>query len=127
MLIVKDGAAKVRSDSTQALEICGSINLRGGRDCMRPEPDFARFSCTLCEQHALGLTPGGHDTGTQEGGEARHSILQIPHPRHGEKTVFFLVGHQGLTTIRARACECAAGCQARAAVHGAPSLPLPWR
>ncbi|KAJ1485558.1 hypothetical protein T484DRAFT_1793027 [Baffinella frigidus] len=45
------------------------------------------------------------DGAAKEGGEARHSILQIPHPRHGEKTVFFLVGHQVLEVRRSKGQE----------------------
>jgi hypothetical protein len=100
MLIVKDGAAKVRSDTNQARVAVGRLTcVVGGTACVQGQT-FARISLTACEQQALGLTPGWHGVVMQEGGEARHSILQIPHPRHGEKTCFFLAGDQGQSEIR---------------------------
>ena len=103
MLIVKDGAAKVRPDTTQARVAVGRLTcVVGGTACVQGQT-FARLSLTVCEQRDLGLTPGCHGAATQEGGEARHSLVQIPHPLHGEKTCFFLVADQGQseTTLEA--------------------------
>jgi hypothetical protein len=69
--------------------------------------DFCEIELHSLRAASVGLTPGDHGAGTQEEGEARHSIVQIPHPRHGEKTCFFLVGDHGQSNVRAHGLDSA--------------------